>query len=212
MPEEQNAAPQNEDTPQVETPAPAEDTQEDHGVVDYRNRYDNLRQEFTRKSQRLAELEARLAEQESQYEEDDDDLGGYEEYSEDEFRRLARKEAEALLSARDRREAELQADEDYINAEIAALEKSLKEDFDEKEWQHLGDTAWKLRDENGRPDVKRAYEDFTGLFEARKKKWVSGKRSARPTSGPGAAELVDLDDSQQRAAFIDRIYSEHTFD
>lgn len=208
MPEEA-AAPQNEDTPQVETAVSQEDTAEDTGVVDYRKRYDNLLPEYTRKSQRLAELEAQL---EQQAPEEDDDEFEYVDFDPNELRRLARKEAESLLAERDRVQREAKAEEDYVNAEIERLEKELKEDFTDGEWDYLGQTAAALRDEHGRPDVQRAYEHFNGLLEGRKKKWVSGKRSARPGSGPGAAEVVDLDDPKERARFIDNIMGQHVPD
>lgn len=213
---EESAAPQNEDTPHVETTAPNTDTADDSSVVDYRGRYENILPEFTRKSQRLKEYEERygsLDDQQSEYEDDDEQYAEYEEaYDPDEYRRIARKEAESLLAARDRQVREQQAEENFVNSEIETLERELKEEFSDAEWDFLGNTAVALRDESGKPDVRRAYEHFNGLLEGRKKKWVSGKRSARPGSGPGAAELVDLDDSQARADFIDRVMSEHVPD
>lgn len=211
MPEEQNAAPQNEDTPQQVETATHEDTADETGVVDYRSRYENLLPEFTRKSQRLAELEAQLGDksEDAQYDDDDDAAWATEdEYLDpDDLRRLARQEAEALLTQRERQQAEEQAEIAYVNSEIETLEKEVGENFSDAEWDFLGRTSEDLRDEHGRPDVRRAYEQFTGILEGRKKQWVGRKRSARPGSGPGAAEVVDLDDRNQREEYIDRILS-----
>jgi hypothetical protein len=201
------SAPQIEDTPQ-EPSAPQEDTAaEDHKVVDYRSRYENLLPEFTRKSQRLAELEAQLEQPgEPQYE-DDGEYAEEDIYELDQqaIARLARQEVEAALSKRERQQADKEAEIAFVNSEIDTLERELDEQFSDAEWDYLGRRSEQLRDESGRPDVRRAYEDFNSMLDDRKQKWVSGKRSSKPASGPGAAEVVDLDDSEARAKFIDRV-------
>lgn len=204
MPEEHESAPPSEDTPQVDTPVSQEDTAEETGVVDYRSRYENLLPEYTRKSQRLAELEREHQQYapDDQYEDDDDE---YEEIDSNEWRRLAREEAERVLSAHQRREAEKQAEINFVKAELTTLEREVGDTFTDAERELLGTTSERLRDESGRPDVRRAYEHFNEIFEGRKQKWVSGKRSTKPAAGPGAAEVVDLDDSEARAEFIDRV-------
>jgi chromosome segregation ATPase len=196
---EHESAPLDEDTPQNPTAPQEETAAEDHNVVDYRSRYENLLPEFTRKSQRLAELEAAQAEygEQPQYEDD----GEYEE--EYEYESLSPADIQRLV----RQQADVQAEIAFVNSEIDTLERELSEEFSDAEWDYLGRTSEQLRDEAGRPDVRRAYEQLNGILEDRKQKWVSGKptRSAKPASGPGAAEVVDLDDSEARAEFIDRV-------
>lgn len=208
---EHESAPQNEDTPQDPT-APSEETAaEDHKVVDYRSRYENLLPEFTRKSQRLAELESQLQQGDDQYE-DDDELeyaGGYEP---DDIERLIDQKTEAALARRDRQQAEKDAEIAYVNAEITRIEKETGDEFSDEEWDYIGRTSEDLRREDGRPDVERAFEHFNAVIEGRKKKWYSGKKSARPASGADAAEVVDLDDSEARAKFIDDIMGQHVPD
>lgn len=213
MPEEHESAPPSEDTPQVDTPVSQEDTGEETGVVDYRSRYENLLPEYTRKSQRLAELEREhQASDEPQYDDDEEPYYEVEEYDPAELRRLARQEAEAVIAARERQQADQQAEIAFVNAEIQTLEKELGENFSDAEWDYLGRTSEDLRDEHGRPDVRRAYEHFNAVLEGRKQKWTSGKRSAKPASGPGAAEVVDLDDPLQQADYIDRIMAANVDD
>lgn len=208
---EHESAPQNEDTPQDPT-APSEETAaEDHKVVDYRSRYENLLPEFTRKSQRLAELESQLQQGDDQYE-DDDELeyaGGYEP---DDIERLIDQKTEAALARRDRQQAEKDAEIAFVNAEITRIEKETGDEFSDEEWDYIGRTSEDLRREDGRPDVERAFEHFNAVIEGRKKKWYSGKKSARPASGADAAEVVDLDDSEARAKFIDDIMGQHVPD
>lgn len=208
---EHESAPQNEDTPQDPT-APSEETAaEDHNVVDYRSRYENLLPEFTRKSQRLAELESQLQQGDDQYE-DDDELeyaGGYEP---DDIERLIDQKTEAALARRDRQQAEKDAEIAFVNAEITRIEKETGDEFSDEEWDYIGRTSEDLRREDGRPDVERAFEHFNAVIEGRKKKWYSGKKSARPASGADAAEVVDLDDSEARAKFIDDIMGQHVPD
>lgn len=208
---EHESAPQNEDTPQDPT-APSEETAaEDHKVVDYRSRYENLLPEFTRKSQRLAELESQLQQGDDQYE-DDDELeyaGGYEP---DDIERLIDQKTEAALARRDRQQADKDAEIAFVNAEITRIEKETGDEFSDEEWDYIGRTSEDLRREDGRPDVERAFEHFNAVIEGRKKKWYSGKKSARPASGADAAEVVDLDDSEARAKFIDDIMGQHVPD
>lgn len=208
---EHESAPQNEDTPQDPT-APSEETAaEDHKVVDYRSRYENLLPEFTRKSQRLAELESQLQQGDDQYE-DDDELeyaGGYEP---DDIERLIDQKTEAALARRDRQQADKDAEIAFVNAEITRIEKETGDEFSDEEWDYIGRTSEDLRREDGRPDVDRAFEHFNAVIEGRKKKWYSGKKSARPASGADAAEVVDLDDSEARAKFIDDIMGQHVPD
>jgi hypothetical protein len=213
---EHESAPLNEDTPQDPT-APSEETAaEDHKVVDYRSRYENLLPEFTRKSQRLAELEALQNQEEPQYEDDGqyEEEYEYESLSPADIQRLVRQETEAALSQRERQQADVQAEIAFVNSEIDTLERELQEEFSDAEWDYLGRTSETLRDESGRPDVRRAYEQLNGILEDRKQKWVSGKptRQAKPASGPGAAEVVDLDDSEARAEFIDRVMGDINLD
>lgn len=205
---DENAVPQNEETPQEPT-APVEDTAaEDQKVVDYRARYENLLPEFTRKSQRLAELEAQF----QQDDQIDDDDYEYEEYDPRDLERIIEQKTEAALSKRERAQQEKQQEIAYVNAEISRIEKEVGDEFSDEEWDYIGRTSEDLRKEDGRPDVERAYEHFSNLIEGRKKKWYSGKKSARPASGPGAVEQVDLDDPEKRAEFIDQIMGQHVPD
>ena len=209
---DEHAAPQNEDTPQGTTAPIADTAAEDQKIVDYRSRYENLLPEFTRKSQRLAELEAQVEQGLDQFEDDDGFEYEDEQYDPRDIARLVQQETEAALSRRDRRQAERDAEIAYVNAEITRIEKETGDEFSDEEWDYIGRTSEDLRKEDGRPDVDRAFEQFNALIEGRKKKWYSGKKSARPASGADAAELVDLDDPDKRAEFIDQIMGQHVSD
>ena len=55
----------------------------------------------------------------------------------------------------------------------------------------------------GFPDVKKAYEDFTGVLEGRQKKWVEGKRAPRtPVQGTAGSEKIDFSNEDARRALI----------
>lgn len=213
-----------EDTPEtpVETEAPTEDTPSPP-AVDYQDRYNNLRPEFDRTKQQLAEeREARerfqqeleqLRTQSVQPDYDDGD------FDEDDLadpvarRRLAAVEA-ALVEERQLRaqqeaaaaeEAKREQEYTYIDTELETLEKRLGEEFDDDEADWIGNYAGRHRDEHGRPDVGRAYEAFSQILERRKQKWVETKPTGgRPAVGSGAVEVPDLDDPDQRVAYLNQ--------
>jgi hypothetical protein len=199
---EEPTAPEVQDTP---TPAPETDTPTP--VVDYEARYNSLRPEFDRRSQQLREYEERLAafEQAQQPEDDEED---YEYEYEDPVARRELAELKALIaSQQEETQQRQQAEQEnhYVNSEIETLEKELEEEFSDDEWNTLGILSERFRDEDGKPDVRVAYKTlFEGVLEPRKQKWVKTKRSPKVSSGPAAAQSIDLDDPQTRREYMAR--------
>ncbi len=194
-----------------DTPAAAPEVEDTQPTpVDYRARYENLRPEFDRKSQQLAEYEERLAAYEAQQQEPEEEDG--EEYDwEDTVARRELAELRAALAA-EREQANQEkayvADSEYITSEIETLEKELDDSLDERESNLIGNYAYHNRDENGKPDVRAAYQLYTDGLEARKAKWVKTKRSPKVNSGPAAVDVPDLDNPKQRVEYIDRRMAE----
>jgi hypothetical protein len=158
MAEEPTPTPEVQDTPAPS--APAEDTQTP--VVDYQHRYDNLRPEFDRTKQQLREYEERLAAYEAQQQEPEDDED-YEYDYEDSVARRELAEIKALLSEREQQETlERQHTETvaFIDNELEAIEKEFSEELSDSESSWIGNYALVNPDEEGRPDVRRAYEAF----------------------------------------------------
>jgi len=194
-----------------EAPDPSQDTpsavpeEETRPVVDYEARYTSLRPEFDRKSQRLAELEAEreqwLA---SQQEPEDDDQYEYE--YEDPVARQEIAELKALLAKRDQetqQRQEAEREKAFINTEIELLEKEQEEEFSDDEWNTLGILAERYRDEQGKPDLKVAYEQLFGkIVTPRREKYVSTKKASRPRTGAAAAQSIDLDDPKARREYM----------
>jgi hypothetical protein len=185
-----------EEAPQGDTPPP---------VVDYETRYNNLRPEFDRKSQQLREYEERLAayEQSQQPEpEYDDDEYDYE----DTVARQEIAQLKALLAQRDQEtQTKLEAEREaaFINTEIKLLEKEQEEQFSDDEWNTIGIIAERFRNEEGEPDIARAYEQLFGkIVKPRREKYVSTKKASRPRSGSPAAQSIDLDDRDTRRDYM----------
>jgi hypothetical protein len=166
-----------------------------------------LRPEFDRRSQQLREYEEQLAayQQAQQPEEDEED---YEYEYEDPVARRELAELKALIaSQQEETQQRQQAEQEnhYVNSEIETLEKELEEEFSDDEWNTLGILSERFRDEDGKPDVRVAYKTlFEGVLEPRKQKWVKTKRSPKVSSGPAAAQSIDLDDPQTRREYMAR--------
>lgn len=206
MPEEATPAPEEiQDTPAQETETPVEDTSP-APVVDYEQRYNNLRPEFDRTKQQLREYEEQLQALQTQEQapEDDED---YEYEYEDSVARQGLERIETLLAERDeqatleRQHAEATS---HIDSELTALETEYSEEFSDSEAEWIGTRAYALRDENGKPDVRAAYDAFNKMLEGRKAKWTKTKKAPKVNSGPPAAQIQELDTSQKRADYIDQ--------
>jgi hypothetical protein len=206
-------APETQDTPaQEDTEAPVEDTPT-APTVDYEQRYNSLRPEFDRTRQQLAEQEARIQQYEeriAQLDQQPADDGYYEDG--EEFADPVARQQIAHLEAQLRERAEQDtlreqqaAEAAHIDAELDAIESETNDQLTDEESAWIGNYALANRDEHGRPDVRLAYQTYTGLLEGRKSKWVESKRSApAPASGPGAVEVPDLDDPDALEDHINR--------
>ena len=116
-----------------------------------------------------------------------------------------RRELEGLKGQLTEREQKAQEE-----ALLAQIEKDITQQFagmdlSEKEQEMV--TAHALTagyvTDDGFPDVKKAYEDFTEVLSGRQKKWVEGKRAPRsPVQGTSASDKVDLNDEDARRALI----------
>lgn len=194
---------ETQETPIQETETPVEDTSPSP-VVDYEQRYNNLRPDYDRKSQRLAELETEreqwLEDQQGQDEYEDDD---YVDPYNDRLDRL-----ETLYAQREQETLQWQAEEQetaYVNNEIGRLETEQSEEFTDEEWETIGILSERYRREDGSPDVDRAFEHLFGkIVKPRREKYVSTKKAPKVQSGPPAAEIPDLDTSTKRAEYMDQ--------
>lgn len=185
--------------------APAGDTQPTP-VVDFESRYNNLRPDYDRKSQRLAELEAEREQWLASQQEPEEDDGEYEEYDfEDSVARQRLEDLEARIAEREQAEtlAAQQAEESaHIDSELEAIEKETQDEFSQEESDWIGNYALAHKDEHGKPDVRLAYKTYIDLIEGRKSKWISTKKAPRPGTGAAAKEEVKLDTSDDRSRYM----------
>lgn len=202
MPDEATPAPDEvQDTPQ-EVPA-QQDTPDE--VVNYRERYESLRPEFDRKSQAYAEAQSILQDpeklaaywQEQGYGADEEDDDTFQEEAVDshtyqELQQL-RQETAALKEWRAQQEqaASQQSEIAFIDEQLASVENEHGEISDKAaEW--IGNRSLVQRDEQGRPDVAKAFEEFRSILEEDRQKYVKTKKvPSRPGSGAAAVEQVD---------------------
>lgn len=225
MPDEPTPAPETQETPPQEAPDAEVQQTETPEDVNWQERYENLHPEFTRKSQELADYERlfealqdpeqapELLEQLGYQPVDDNeefDEEGYDPYEE------LRGEVEALKEARTAEEQEaaqedfLEAEFAYIDDQLAGLEQEAGRKLGEDEATTVGQLAQQMRNEQGIPDVKGAFQRLDGLSKARQSEYVQGKREALPAPyGQPGSEKVNLrDDQARRRALANTIEAE----
>lgn len=216
MADEATQAPEEtQDTPPVETPAEQDTSQ----VVDYAKRYNDLRPEFDRTKQAYAEAQAilqdpeKLAEywQTQGYGADEDDDTFDTEAVDPTYQELQelRQETAALKEWRSQQEqaSQQQAQISYIDEQLAAIENEHGEISDNAAaW--IGSRAYANRDEQGNPDVAKAFEEFRSILEEDRAKYVKSKKAPQVKSGGSASEPIDLSDSSKRIDYIDQKMAE----
>lgn len=224
MPEEQqvNPAPENQETPDnnevSEAPVTQETPQDTGSVVDWKKRYEDLRPEFDRRNQRLSELEAleqglqdpeTLTQILSELGYTDDDDEGYGDEGPDLYSEVeALKQELAQQKELSQREQLTVQEHAYIDDELEAIQEATGQKLTDKEAIRIGQESQSMRDENGFPDVRAAYEEWNAfkqeLIEQERENWIQTKKSPQVKSGPGAAHVPDLETTKGREAFFER--------
>lgn len=175
---------------------------------DYERSYNELRPEYTRATQELAQVRESLSDYEQLFEA----LSNPETQSEalamlgfqvdagtsqdevDEFVDPLEQELEALRAQVSeltdaQTSAQAQAEEaeliairdDYIGETITFIEDQTKSKFSQREEEVLGNLAIAMADENGIPDVQGAYNAIygnDGVLETRRSQWIQSKTGA----------------------------------
>jgi len=194
----------------------------------FETRYKDLRADYTRKTQALAEqrtqvqtvIEAAQNPNHAQHQEALEYLGlelAEEDDTEDEYDDdpLApiQQEIAALKQAEQQRAEMLNAQqaetqlEDYLEGEITDLQRAEGiDEFSEAELRILVNAAVSSPDQRGNPDVRGAYAALQEAYGSRQKAWLSSKKAPRaPGAGvPGSAEL-DITDRSARLDEATRI-------
>jgi hypothetical protein len=109
---------------------------------------------------------------------------------------------EQMLQGQQAEQQAIQASEQelgYIASEIEALENDRDEEFSAEEQQFLADIARANPAQNGAPDVKKAAQLLTGLYDQRQKAWIESKKAPRrPVGGTPASKAADLTNPEER--------------
>lgn len=212
-------APQNEETPGIESGPEDNGTPAETPDIDFEQRYNDLRSEFDRRNQQYSEaeqLQAALsgaAGPDAQAQvlaafgielEDEADLNEFDDL--DEFDPDARIDRlEALLEDQQmaaEEEAMAEAEVEYLTEGIEALEQQEGREFSDQEIATLASIARANPDENGVPDLEAAHAHLTELIQDRQSAWVQSKKAKRPGSGIAADRAVDLDNEEARIQFM----------
>ena len=221
MPPE-DAAPVEDTQAPPEDDAPSEDEghapeSPDSPAVDYEKRYSDLRPEYDRTTQRLSQYEqfiGNLRNPETQAEalralgfdledenaEPDDDYTDPEDRYEQRFAQIEQflqQEAEAKAQA-DYEKLERQ----YLDEQVAEIAKSESVELTAEEREAVEGLADRMRDEDGIPDVKGAYELLSRAAEARQKRYVKSKKAPKVELGAAGTEKLDMADEDVRRTHL----------
>jgi hypothetical protein len=224
MPPEDEAAQQpTEETAEQDAASTEETPAQD--TPDYEQRYNDLRPEFDRKSQTLSEYEqfiGHLRDPETQAEAlqalglqlEEDEEQDDEEWDDPEERLEAELEGvkEYLAEQQQAQQfAEYQEREvDYVDDAITELEDEESIELSDKELGAVVRLADTLRDEDGWPDVKAAWEMLGGVSETQRERYIKSKRSPQVQSGASPSKQENLDDKDSRREYLARRLAEET--
>jgi hypothetical protein len=212
-PEEiQDTHPSAESAPEaVEAGTRAED------AIDWAKRYNDLRPEFDRAKQRLAELESfveSLSDPETQAEalaafglEVEPEDG--EAYDDDELAAL-RRELEELkgltqsqLEAQQAAEAE-EAFIDSLDRDLGGLQQEIGRELDDEEIDFIAGQAYAQALRGETPDVKSIWQTLEGIYAKRQRQWVESKKAPRVLGGQSASKQPDLLNRKERLEYAAR--------
>lgn len=175
--------------------------------INYEQRYNDLRPQFDRTSQRAAELEQLVGYLHDPELRDQalaalgvtDDEPEYEEAVSDAVeQRLAALEQEiAERDERARQDAEVEAEADFIADEIEKLAEQVGE-LDNDEVEFLVARGINSRDHNGKPDIQAAWQRLSGVYDKRQQSWLKTKKTPQIPGGQSAKQAFDTSTRQGR--------------
>jgi hypothetical protein len=223
MPDE---APDVQETPAPDTAAPdgtpaieSNDDSQPAPDTDWQNRYENLQPEYTRATQEASQLRqvfdlARqgdpqaleyLGLEPADTEDDVDDLDADEPLTRQEFESFLQQQQQAISEQQAQAElADLEAQ--YIDGEFKRLDP--KGQFKDAYKQAVLRLAVDFEDEDGIPDLEEAHKALQGLFEENREQYIKSKRTPQVQSGASASHQPDLDDPDQRRAYMARRFAD----
>jgi hypothetical protein len=220
------APPVQEDTPAVpEAPAsPDTPTPESPEVIDYKQRYEDLRPEFDRRNELLADIEGRngpdrqaralqeharieLEDEEAQAEEDDEF-----ELPPDPSEEIAQIRQELAERDEASQQAEFNDLEDrYIEVTVGELESNEGFKLSAKDKEFVRLYGLNNRDEfDGKPDLEGGFQALKDSLEGYRKRYVEEKRSAvlAPVGTEGEKKINTRDPEQRRQAMAEAYEAE----
>jgi len=221
MPEDV-AAPE-EDTQQTPeaapegTPAPEPEDKGSPAPDPYQQRYENLQPEYTRVSQRAAELERFVGylqdpqtqaqalkalglELEGDEPDDEPDpdsqlldrLSGVEQFLQERVANERHEQVEAL-------------EEQYLAQEFNRITQANNVKLSEEEKAVVMDLADRYRDDDDLPDMEAAYAAFDKAVGAGTARYRQSKRAAAPGVGQAGIESIDMNDDDARVEHMAQI-------
>jgi len=201
-------------TQEQETPEQPEKAQDG---PDYESQYNELRSDYTKKTQRLSETErlisalqsrdpdqqaealqelGLLEEQEEEVDDPDDPFSAYE-------ARLARLEQEREKTrASHEEEQAVEKEVEFLDQALSAVEKKIGRELSDEEVRLYGYVATQNRNEEGLPDVEQAHKLIEDLTTQRIEQWRASKNTPQVMTGKPGESKLDFDDPDVRARYI----------
>lgn len=117
----------------------------------------------------------------------------------------AKEEAESTAAEKAAEEAHLASIDDHIDTQLSKLAEDVGKPLSERYGNAVVSHALAAfpPDENGMPQIRKAYEDLEAEWKERESRWAASKDTPHvTTAGQSASQVPDLDDDQARVQFM----------
>lgn len=215
--------PADDPTEVVDTSLEANPAAPDEGHAaathDWEKRYNDLRPEFDRTTQRLSEYERNVQALQSDDPDTrlaaaealglqliDDEPEAFEEQDPLDELRKELDDLKGWKNSREQAEAEAARNEavlNHVNTQITEIETGLGNEFDADELEVIVSLARALQTEDGLPDVRAAWDKLNGVTQKSTQRWAKTKKAPpiRP-GGKSATKQPDLDNDRERREWM----------
>lgn len=185
--------------------------------------YDQLRADYTRKTQSLAEQRREVERQQQEYQQavellarvqqgDREALGllGLEldgdepdDVAPDPYSELEQiKEYLAEQESSREQEAQYQEVVQYTEDALSYIERETGSQLDDVDREQIVAFAIQRQADDGMPDMEYGFERFLEAQERAQRRWLESKRSHRPVGGVPGSQKLDLSDETQRQQYM----------
>lgn len=198
----------NVDTPAQSAPPGTPDEQQ----IDWQKRYNDLRPQFDRTNQQLAQLndeeyQRQLMAQWGYEVEEPAPEQGWADPNEELAKQVAElNEWKTQQTQAEQANAQFQKDAEHIGAALQKFQEDIGRELDSEEVRLFGDAAFARRRDDGLPDIDSVLEATKAMRQREQQQWEEARKRPRApkiaSGGQEGTSAPNLNDREQRRAFM----------